>query len=123
MDEDRLITLEQFASELTGMHTMTVRVEHGDLVIDDGGDEMYVVRALPSGPGGEGPLGAGLRVYMRANEAGCSARGCHNCGHGHLGGWEEYRHWPCLTCRIGSGLCCGDDNWTPNNPTVNKEAR
>jgi hypothetical protein len=48
-------------------------------------------------------------------EAGCSARGCHNCGHGHLGGWKTYRHWPCLTCRIGSGLCCGDDNWKPNS--------
>ena len=68
MDEDR-ITLEQFASGLTGMHTMSVRVEHGDIVIDDGGDEVYVVRALPSGPGADGQLGAGLRVYMRANTA------------------------------------------------------
>ena len=66
MDEDR-ITLERFASELTGRHTMSVRVEHGDIVIDDGGDEVYVVRALPSGPGADGHLGAGLRVYMRAN--------------------------------------------------------
>jgi len=45
-----------------------------------------------------------------------SDRGCHNCEHGHLGGWKTYRHWPCLTCRVGSGLCCGDDNWTPNAP-------
>jgi hypothetical protein len=66
MDEDR-ITLERFASELTGRHTMSVRVEHGDIVIDNGGDEVYVVRALPSGPGADGHLGAGLRVYMRAN--------------------------------------------------------
>ena len=49
-----------------------------------------------------------------SDESGCSARGCHNCGHGHLGGWKTYRHWPCLTCRVGSGLCCGDDNWIPN---------
>ena len=63
------IPLERFASELTGMHTMVVRVEHGDIVIDDGGDEVYVVRALPSGPGADGHLGAGLRGYMRANSA------------------------------------------------------
>jgi len=50
-------------------------------------------------------------------ESDCSARGCHNCGHGHLGGWKTYRHWPCLTCRVGSGLYCGDDNWKPNDKT------
>jgi hypothetical protein len=47
-------------------------------------------------------------------EAGCSARGCHNCEYGHFGGWKTYRHWPCLTCRVGADLCCGDDNWKPN---------
>jgi hypothetical protein len=64
MDENQ-ITLEKFASELTGMHTMSVSVERGDIVIDDGGDQLYIVRALPSGPGCDGHHGAGLQVYMR----------------------------------------------------------
>ena len=52
-----------------------------------------------------------------------SARGCHNCEHGHLGGWKTYRHWPCLTCRVGSGLCCGDDNWKPNDSGLLRQAQ
>ena len=64
MDEDR-ITLEQFASELTGRHTMAVRVERGDIVIDDGGDDEYVIRAIPSGGGLN--IEAFLHVYRRAN--------------------------------------------------------
>jgi hypothetical protein len=65
MDEDR-ITLERFASELTGMHTMAVRVEHGDIVIDDGGDDEYVIRAIPYGGGLN--IEAFLHVYCRANK-------------------------------------------------------
>ena len=55
--------------------------------------------------------------YKPSAQAAGSVRGCHNCEHGHLGGWKTlFAHWPCLTCRVGSGLCCGDDNWKPNAP-------
>jgi|GEM_PF-4787942 hypothetical protein len=69
--EDR-ITLERFADELSGMHTMTVRVEHGDVVIDDGGDEEYVIRAIPSGGGLD--IEAFLCVYRRDNAKGQAER-------------------------------------------------
>ena len=66
VDEDR-ITLERFADELSGMHTMTVRVERGDIVIDDGGGEEYVLRAIPSGGGLN--IEAYLHAYRRATSA------------------------------------------------------
>lgn len=60
------ITPEQFASELSGMHNWDCRVEHGDIVIDDGWGVEYVIRAV---------LGGGrLRGGRHSHKACCFAQ-------------------------------------------------
>ena len=52
----------------------------------------------PWRPGGKGrpprsfvSADAQISGGIPSAESDCSARGCHNCEHGHLGGWKTYR--------------------------------